>query len=205
MLVDFVGRVRSVARGADRLFRYGGEEFALLLSDADLAGALALARRIVEAVAREPLRSGHDAAVVTCSVGVAELGASDDTLGAELVGRSDAALYAAKRAGRNRAIAFARPRTARASRPPRTRCRREACRAMLSTGTSAPRPSELPEAVPASSPPATRGRVLVVEDDRALLEAYADILVNEGFVVSAVVRQRGRPSVPSRPAPTTWC
>ena len=44
---------------------------------------------------------------MTCSVGVAELGASDDALGAELVGRSDAALYAAKRAGRNRAIAFA--------------------------------------------------------------------------------------------------
>lgn len=105
-LVDFVERVRSVARSADRLFRYGGEEFALLLSDAGLSGGLALARRIVEAVAREPLRVGHDAAVVTCSVGVAELGASDDTLGTELVGRSDAALYAAKRAGRNRAIAF---------------------------------------------------------------------------------------------------
>lgn len=44
---------------------------------------------------------------------------------------------------------------------------------MLSKGTSAP-------------PPATRGRVLVVEDDCALLEAYADTLVNEGFVVSAV-------------------
>ena len=106
-LVDFVGRVSSVARGADRLFRYGGEEFALLLSDTDLSGALALGRRIVEAVAREPLRSGHQPAVVTCSVGVAELGASDDTLGAELVERSDAALYAAKEAGRNRAIAFA--------------------------------------------------------------------------------------------------
>ena len=107
VLVDFVGRVLSVARSSDRLFRYGGEEFALLLSDAGLSGALALARRIVEAVAREPLRSGHLAAVVTCSVGVAELSASDDTLGAELVERSDAALYTAKRAGRNRAIAFA--------------------------------------------------------------------------------------------------
>ena len=106
VLVDFVGRVLSVARSADRLFRYGGEEFALLLSDAGLPGALALARRIVAVVAREPLRSGHDVAVVTCSVGVAVLGESDDTLGAELVGRSDAALFAAKRAGRNRAIAF---------------------------------------------------------------------------------------------------
>ena len=107
VLVDFVERVLSVARGADRLFRYGGEEFALLLSDADLSGALSFARRVVEAVARKPLRSGQDAAVVTCSAGVAELGASDDALGAELVGRSDAALYAAKQAGRNRAIALA--------------------------------------------------------------------------------------------------
>jgi diguanylate cyclase (GGDEF)-like protein len=102
----FVERVRSVARSSDRLFRYGGEEFALLLSDSGLVGALAVARRVDEAVAREPLRVGHDAAVVTCSVGVAELSASDDALGVELVGRADAALYAAKRAGRNCVIAF---------------------------------------------------------------------------------------------------
>jgi EAL domain-containing protein (putative c-di-GMP-specific phosphodiesterase class I) len=56
---------------------------------------------------------------------------------------------------------------------------------MLSPPTRAPRPSELREAAPAPSPPATRGRVLIVEEDRALLEVYAGILVNEGFVVSA--------------------
>jgi len=55
---------------------------------------------------------------------------------------------------------------------------------MLSTWTSAPRPSEVQEAASASSTPPTRGRVLVVEDDRALQEVYAEILVNEGFVVS---------------------
>jgi EAL domain-containing protein (putative c-di-GMP-specific phosphodiesterase class I) len=55
---------------------------------------------------------------------------------------------------------------------------------MLSTRTSAPRPSEVQEAASASSTPPTRGRVLVVEDDRALQEVYAEILVTEGFVVS---------------------
>jgi PleD family two-component response regulator len=96
--------VRSVARDADRLFGTV-EEFALLLSDTGLSGSCARAPdRRDGAPAASP---GHDAAVVTCSVGVAELGASDDTWGAELVGRSDAALYAAKGAGRNRAIAYA--------------------------------------------------------------------------------------------------
>ena len=55
---------------------------------------------------------------------------------------------------------------------------------MLSLPTGPPRPSELGETASAPSA-ATRGRVLVVDDDRALLEVYADILVNEGFVVSA--------------------
>ncbi len=105
-LVALVERVRSVARSSDRLFRYGGEEFALLLSDAGLVGALAVARRVDEAVAREPLRFGHHVAVVTCSAGVAVMGASDDALGVELVGRADSALYAAKRAGRNCVIAY---------------------------------------------------------------------------------------------------
>ena len=106
VLTAFVARVLSVARTSDRFFRYGGEEFALLLSDACLTGALAVARRIVETVAQEPLRAGQVAVVVTCSVGVAELGASDDSLGRELLGRSDAALYGAKRGGRNCAVAF---------------------------------------------------------------------------------------------------
>jgi CheY-like chemotaxis protein len=62
---------------------------------------------------------------------------------------------------------------------------------MLSTRTSSPRPLKLPEAASASPPPATRGRVLVVDDDRALLEVYADILVNEGFVVSTAFDSAG--------------
>ncbi len=55
---------------------------------------------------------------------------------------------------------------------------------MLSTETSASRPSE-PEEASAPAPPPTRGRVLIVDDDRALQEVYADTLVDEGFVVSA--------------------
>ncbi|HVO10299.1 MAG TPA: EAL domain-containing protein [Vicinamibacteria bacterium] len=62
---------------------------------------------------------------------------------------------------------------------------------MLSARTSALRPSELPETTSASSPPATRGRVLIVEDDRPLLEVYADILVNAGFVVSVAYDSAG--------------
>jgi EAL domain-containing protein (putative c-di-GMP-specific phosphodiesterase class I) len=62
---------------------------------------------------------------------------------------------------------------------------------MLSMRTSPPRPSELPEAASSSSLPATRGRVLVVEDDRALADVYADILASEGFVVSTAFDSAG--------------
>ena len=62
---------------------------------------------------------------------------------------------------------------------------------MLSPQTSARRPSGLQESASASSPPPTRGRVLIVEDDRTLAEVYADILVNEGFVVSAAFDSAG--------------
>jgi diguanylate cyclase (GGDEF)-like protein len=86
-------------RRFDRLFRYGGEEFVLLLPDAPLAAALAVAEQLRALMqAARPLNEE-----VTVSIGVAELGekqAQDEWLRA-----ADGALYAAKNAGRNRVMA----------------------------------------------------------------------------------------------------
>jgi len=90
-------------KGRDIAARPGGDEFAVLLQQTPLAGARALAEQIRTAVAAGRIRrsdSKEQPGSVTLSIGVAA-GGSDDTL-ESLLARADAALYAAKRAGRNR-------------------------------------------------------------------------------------------------------
>jgi two-component system cell cycle response regulator len=94
-------QLRSVDRGA----RYGGEEFGAILMQTDLRGAMEVARRICTAVAREPIWVKETLALeVTVSAGAAALPEQAKTVG-ELVTAADKALYAAKAAGRNQAMA----------------------------------------------------------------------------------------------------
>jgi diguanylate cyclase (GGDEF)-like protein len=90
----------DTVRGGDTVYRYGGEEFLVLLPEQTLETAALAAERLRAAV--EELAAPHpDGGVVTISAGVAgpaEGGVDPE----ELVGRADAALYAAKAAGRNR-------------------------------------------------------------------------------------------------------
>ena len=94
----------SLVRASDRLFRYGGEEFALLLAGEGPRAGLAAARRLVRGVGRRPLAANGCKVALTCSAGVSSLQASDRADGSDLVLRSDDALYTAKREGRNRAV-----------------------------------------------------------------------------------------------------
>lgn len=95
----------NILRPTDKVCRYGGEEFALLINCADVSGALRVAERIHHGVRR--LGIEHPASAVgplmTLSIGVAcyvpEEGDEDPTI---LVEWADRALYAAKKAGRNR-------------------------------------------------------------------------------------------------------
>ncbi|EGJ20141.1 Diguanylate cyclase precursor [Cereibacter sphaeroides WS8N] len=93
-------RLAASAREGLPLFRYGGEEFALLLDRAGAAEALTEAERLRRAVAEEPVELEDSTRIaVTISVGIA-LGARGQA-GAELFAAADRALYAAKDAGRN--------------------------------------------------------------------------------------------------------
>ncbi len=107
-----VARVlRETSRDADSPARYGGEEMALILPHTDLEGSYAIAERVRTAIAgpadprpqtaMKPLR-------ITASLGVAASSDGDKEL---LVAEADAALYAAKRQGKNQTVR-AQPQTA---------------------------------------------------------------------------------------------
>jgi two-component system, cell cycle response regulator len=103
VLKVFAGIARGLTREGDTLCRYGGEEFAALLAHTPLPGALAVARRLVVTTAKTPFEVGDVRLNVTIRAGVASLHESDET-GQAMLGAADAALYEAKRTGRNQAL-----------------------------------------------------------------------------------------------------
>lgn len=99
-------RLGGLMRSVDRVTRFGGEEFALVAMETDRPAALETARRICKEMARAPIQAGNITLPVTVSAGLAVL-PGDATDGKSLIAAADKALYAAKAAGRNRAMAFA--------------------------------------------------------------------------------------------------
>jgi diguanylate cyclase (GGDEF)-like protein len=93
----------SVKRPCDLAARYGGEEFAALLQETDAEGALVIAERIRDAVARLAIpHDGNPTGRLTISIGVASTCPGTPDAEALLVKAADLALYDAKRAGRDR-------------------------------------------------------------------------------------------------------
>ena len=91
-------------RAGDLLARWGGEEFVLLLPEADLEQACAFAERLRQRFAATPITAGAASELtVTASFGVAQLG-NHENLEA-LIKDADVALYKAKNAGRNQVVA----------------------------------------------------------------------------------------------------
>jgi diguanylate cyclase len=90
----------------DMCFRYGGEEFAVLLSELELAIALKVAERIRRVVEKHPfsIKSRYPKTVLTISLGVAGMSGSDDLHPEELLKQADDALYRSKKDGRNRVM-----------------------------------------------------------------------------------------------------
>lgn len=104
VLQSFAGILTEAVRDGDLVARLGGEEFAVLLPDAPLKTALLVAERIRKKFAERRFLSGDKLFGSSVSVGISKLG--DLTTLNELMVQADAALYVAKRAGRNRVILF---------------------------------------------------------------------------------------------------
>jgi diguanylate cyclase (GGDEF)-like protein len=103
VLVQVARVLRDLSRDIDEPARYGGEELAVITPETDSAGAAQLAERMREAIERMriPRLDGQGDMSITASFGVASLPdtASDK---ASLIAAADAALYRAKRSGKNR-------------------------------------------------------------------------------------------------------
>jgi diguanylate cyclase len=107
LVLRLVGRllIESI-KGRDIAARYGGEEFGILLIGAEINAAAHVARQICASLAskRFKVSGGKESGQgrVTISIGVAQLRITDSL--ASVIDRADAALYAAKHAGRNRVL-----------------------------------------------------------------------------------------------------
>ena len=100
-LAAIIAPIQAELRQSDLIGRYGGEEFVVILSSADTAAAHPIAERILERVASVRVAGYGEPITLTCSIGVA----TSDMLGVwgeKLIAQADAAVYAAKRSGRNR-------------------------------------------------------------------------------------------------------
>jgi len=100
-LRHFAAILRAQLRKTDSAGRLGGEEFAVVLSEADLDKAMHFAKRIQSELAKTPIVHAGESIFLAVSVGISSLNASDANVEAAL-SRSDIALYCAKRGGRNR-------------------------------------------------------------------------------------------------------
>jgi diguanylate cyclase (GGDEF)-like protein len=107
-LREVARRMSSALRGEDVIARYGGEEFAILCRDPEEPQAKILAERLRHAVAHELSCAGPSSLRVTVSIGIAVGPGPDIRTTAELVSAADAALYDAKRQGRDRSVLFDR-------------------------------------------------------------------------------------------------
>jgi len=111
VLREVAARIKAELRISDALGRFGGEEFVVLLIDADLDSASMVARRICLSVAEQPFVLGDGQMLsVSVSIGVATLDDFErdhaiEGVAQQLVAQADSALYEAKVSGRNRVIA----------------------------------------------------------------------------------------------------
>jgi diguanylate cyclase len=93
---------RMAIRPQDALARYGGEEFVIVLPDTVLVDAIAILTRLQRELTTRYFLNGKDKVLITFSAGVAQLG--DEETMADALKRADAAMYLAKRTGKNRVL-----------------------------------------------------------------------------------------------------
>ena len=102
VLAGLAGVLTEAVRMPDKVGRYGGEEFLIVLPHTTLAAARQIAARMCKAVSARTFRHRDDLIEATISLGLTQYRKGEDL--AQLLSRADQALYDAKRGGRNRVV-----------------------------------------------------------------------------------------------------
>jgi diguanylate cyclase len=95
--------VQDTLRPQDTVARYGGEEFVIVLPETELAEGVTAMTRLQRELTRRIFLHDNEKTLITFSAGVARFG--QDETREQALARADAAMYEAKRAGKNRVIA----------------------------------------------------------------------------------------------------
>ena len=109
VLKGFADSLKEHVRDSDFLFRYGGEEFLVLLPQTDLEGAKSMAEKFRKTMEKKTFREGKSHTSVTVSIGVASLYTHHPTVFSEMISHADQALFSAKAEGRNRVMIYHEP------------------------------------------------------------------------------------------------
>ena len=102
MLKNVSGFLKKFMRRSDLVFRYGGDEFCIILRNTTLNGANELANRIRKSINNEIFTCGDHEIKITVSIGLVKIHEEDDSI--KFIERADRLLYEAKEIGRNSVI-----------------------------------------------------------------------------------------------------
>lgn len=106
VLQTLAQRLQKQLRKGTAAYRYGGEEFVIILMDTDLHKAIDVAERLRQAIRATPVKTSAGAVEITASFGVAQQDSAKDHEAWDVLHRADQALYEAKRQGRDRVKAL---------------------------------------------------------------------------------------------------
>lgn len=107
MLCAIAKGIESVCRGSDSIFRYGGEEFVIVLGNTNADGAKTIAERIRQQIEQTFITHNGKQIGTTVSIGIATRQPTKKQQISDLFDRADAALYQAKANGRNCVVSHA--------------------------------------------------------------------------------------------------
>jgi diguanylate cyclase (GGDEF)-like protein len=170
VLREAAGLTLATIRTSDIAARFGGDEFAVILPDTDLAESRRVAERVLTAFRDRHFNVAGNRVRVTVSIGVTAVQPSREATAQTLLAQADEALLTAKRDGRDRVIvaAEATQAAAAAAAPPPASPAAAAAAAVAAAAAAAP--------PPASPAAANRGRVLVLDDEPAVRDILGRLL-----------------------------
>jgi len=106
VLKEFSLRVKQILRRTDLSFRYGGEEFMVLLPQTEINGGRQTAEKLRAYCDANPYTDGTTSTTVTVSIGLASVSGHRPASAGDLIAYADKALYRAKAEGRNRVVTY---------------------------------------------------------------------------------------------------